>query len=107
MKKYRGTREPGGGAGQVVIVDVEGERPLPHAMLHSPDGFQWGYHGSGPADLARSICQDCLGYVPSPAVYQQVKDQLVATIQTDSFELPASRVMDEIAKATKLAGRVE
>lgn len=23
---------------------------------HSPDGFEWGYEGSGPADLALNIC---------------------------------------------------
>ena len=27
---------------------------------HSPDGFQWGYGGSGPADLALSILVDYL-----------------------------------------------
>ncbi len=28
---------------------------LTHVERHSPDGFQWGYGGSGPADLALSI----------------------------------------------------
>lgn len=28
---------------------------LPHVNLHSPDGFECGYPGSGPADLAASI----------------------------------------------------
>jgi hypothetical protein len=50
--------------------------PLPHlpeatSARHSPTGFSWGYGGSGPADLARSIlihalgedarCPDCAG----------------------------------------------
>jgi len=28
---------------------------LPHVLCHSPDGFEWGYHGSGPSDLALSL----------------------------------------------------
>lgn len=29
---------------------------VPQAVIHhSPDGFEWGYHGSGPADLALNI----------------------------------------------------
>ena len=24
---------------------------LKHYVRHSPDGFEWGYYGSGPADL--------------------------------------------------------
>ena len=31
---------------------------LKHVERHSPDGFQWGYGGSGPADLALSILTD-------------------------------------------------
>lgn len=31
---------------------------LEHIERHSPDGFQWGYGGSGPADLALSILTD-------------------------------------------------
>jgi hypothetical protein len=31
---------------------------LPHANLHSPTGFECGYGGSGPADLAASILAD-------------------------------------------------
>ena len=31
---------------------------VPHLVVHhSPDGFEWGYGGSGPADLALNICE--------------------------------------------------
>lgn len=33
-------------------------KPLPHIEFHSPDGFEWGYPGSGPADLALAILAD-------------------------------------------------
>jgi hypothetical protein len=35
--------------------------PLPHIIHHSPTGFECGYPGSGPADLALSILADLLG----------------------------------------------
>lgn len=43
-----------------VVVTVNGE-PLPHVVLHSPTGYEWGYGGSGPADLALSILTHYLG----------------------------------------------
>ncbi|HEY8416324.1 MAG TPA: DUF6166 domain-containing protein [Thermaerobacter sp.] len=45
-----------------VVVTVNG-RPLQHVVRHSPTGFEWGYGGSGPADLALSILTDYLGDV--------------------------------------------
>ena len=43
-----------------LVVTVNG-RPLRHVVRHSPTGFEWGYGGSGPADLALSILADYLG----------------------------------------------
>ena len=34
---------------------------LRHVEMHSPTGFEWGYLGSGPADLSLSILADYLG----------------------------------------------
>lgn len=47
----------------VVSLNCQGEsvaRPLTHHVKHSPDGFEWGYGGSGPADLAYAILRDYL-----------------------------------------------
>ena len=58
MKHYSGRRE-----GYAAIVAVDG-RPLnPRLDLwnHSPTGFEWGYGGSGPAQLALAILADHLG----------------------------------------------
>jgi Family of unknown function (DUF6166) len=57
MKTYEGRRQ-----GYAVIVTVDG-RPLnPRLDLynHSPTGFEWGYCGSGPAQLALAILADHL-----------------------------------------------
>jgi hypothetical protein len=37
-----------------------------------------GYHGSGPADLARSIAWDVLGREPHPYAYQRLKAEVIA-----------------------------
>ena len=58
MKTYEGIRK-----GYAVIVTVD-DRPLnPRLDLynHSPTGFEWGYAGSGPAQLALAILADHLG----------------------------------------------
>ncbi len=40
---------------------IDDDRPLPHVVHHSPTGFEWGYGGSGPADLALSILAWVIG----------------------------------------------
>lgn len=53
--------------------------PLPHLVRHSPDGFEIGYGGSGPADLARSILAHHLGTPDvEPRLYQAFKDSFLA-----------------------------
>lgn len=78
MKIYRGRRQGEAGPEWVEVIEGGRGRPLKHHCRHSPDGFQWGYGGSGPADLARSILADVLGSVPAPYLYQAFKWQFVA-----------------------------
>lgn len=84
MTTYRGTISEGGdtASSHTVTVDHEdgvGERMLKHRVRHSPSGFSWGYRGSGPADLARSILWEYLGEEPHPACSQAFKERFVAT----------------------------
>jgi len=55
---YEGRRQ-----GYAVTVTVDGRRLNPRLDLwnHSPSGFEWGYGGSGPAQLALAILADHLG----------------------------------------------
>ena len=58
MKLYMGRRHA-----RAVEVTVDG-RPLnPRLDLwnHTPTGLEWGYSGSGPAQLALALLSDCLG----------------------------------------------
>jgi Family of unknown function (DUF6166) len=84
----------------VIVVDDEGLKPLPHVVRHSPTGYEWGYSGSGPADLALSIVCDVLGYkgrgqwafelvdedgvavMPEPP-YQRFKERYIAPLPRD------------------------
>ena len=75
---YAGARGPDGSV-KVVRIRNGVQEPLRHLVHHSPTGFEWGYGGSGPADLARSIIGDVLGSTdPDPAIYQPFKWQFVA-----------------------------
>lgn len=77
-KTYKG-RPPG----SVVVVEGETTRALPprHDLRnHSPDGFAWGYAGSGPAQLALAIVADCCGDTIAQRVYQEFKRRIVARL---------------------------
>lgn len=65
MKVYKGYRFGKDNALHVVVIDGEKTRPLYHIRLHSPAGFECGYEGSGPGDLALSILADHLGENPN------------------------------------------
>lgn len=67
-------------------------RPLRHIEVHSPDGFEWGFNGNGPADLAHAVLADHLGVEPTTAVRLMFRDQIVAAFPQDRFYAPASLI---------------
>lgn len=84
MTTYVGFRDQTGHAH--VAVDHSGElRPLGHFVRHSPAGMDWGYVGSGPADLARSLLAHFLGsgVAPHPRIYQRFKCLVIASLPRD------------------------
>ncbi len=118
MKVYSGTRvfdqacSTRGEASVFVqnVVDDEpaDSRPLTHIPYHSPDGFEWGYAGSGPADLALAILADYFEEPPefvlaalrsmwtprskAAALHQSFKEQFVATEHRDEWQLPGDEI---------------
>lgn len=67
MINYRGYRHSGAGS-QLVTKDDDIEllghldpRPSQKIWNHSPVGFNWGYQGSGPAQLALALLYDVTG----------------------------------------------
>lgn len=84
MTNYSGFRDHTGHPH--VSVDQGGTlRPLPHFVRHSPTGMEWGYHGSGPADLARSLLAHFLngGVAPHPRIYQRFECAVIASIPSN------------------------
>jgi hypothetical protein len=61
---------------------------------HSPTGFEWGYCGSGPAQLALAILADFLGDDASAvALHQEFKWDHISPIAGDQFSI-SSDVLD-------------
>lgn len=60
---------------------------------HSPDGFNWGYGGSGPAQLALAVLLEITTKEEALAGYQQFKRDVIAALEqekgfTITFEWP-------------------
>jgi DNA topoisomerase IB len=64
---------------------------------HSPTGFEWGFLGSGPAQLAFAILLDHYG-APGPALlfYQDFKEREIATLNHDKWEMTTDQVQAAI-----------
>ena len=59
---------------------------LRHCVYHSPTGFETGYGGSGPADLALSILADFLGV--SPEKVKKVLDKALTLSSHNASHVP-------------------
>lgn len=93
MKTYSGVRTARGCAVTVAdsVAGPDGSRELdPRFDLrtHSPTGFEWGYGGSGPAQLALALAADVLGDDEAAlGVYQRLKFRVVARLSADRWQL--------------------
>lgn len=101
-KQYMGTRWLGGLG--VFVVENQSSRRLPHVVLHSPDGYEWGYAGSGPADLALSILADYFGE-PAQTVkegrnskayrlHQSFKDKFLTNADKLNLKITSEQIVD-------------
>lgn len=87
-------------SGPYVYVSRDGGKPYPlkHHVRHSPDGFAWGYGGSGPAELARCILFDHFSVTEEiedhlPVSYQDFKADVIARLPKDEpFEITEAQV---------------
>jgi hypothetical protein len=90
MKRYEGRRE-----GYAAIVTVDGRRLNPRRDLwnHSPTGFEWGYAGSGPAQLALGILADhCRNDEEALNFYQRFKWVVVAELPYRGWTLTSDGI---------------
>lgn len=101
---YRGTRlEPEQGTAGANMVYVDGlildSRPSQELFNHSPDGFNWGYTGSGPAQLALAILLD---YTSEPTLsvrfHQRFKAAVIAPLDpAEDWEIDGQTIEDFLA----------
>jgi len=63
---------------------------------HSPDGFCWGYGGSGPAQLALALLMRYLPTNSAVNAYQDFKFAIIAQLPQADFEIDESIVIDWI-----------
>jgi hypothetical protein len=103
MKHYEGNRFPQRLGQYRVTVDG---KPLGHVCKHSPDGFEWGYGGSGPADLALSILADCLGQDRANRLYQDFKWAFVAKFQYEGWRITSDVIENWAAEMDRTNGPV-
>jgi len=102
-KVYRGARY---GAGDVDVIVVRGDRqtkldPRNDLANHSPSGFEWGYGGSGPAQLALAILADVFGKRDERVMrlYQRFKFAYVAQLaQNEAWSITEQEVRDLVAR---------
>jgi hypothetical protein len=100
VKVYRGRREADGGC-RVWITETGRARPLPLRLdldNHSPTGFEWGYGGSGPAQLA--LLADALrDDQRAVRLHQDFKWKLIAGLARDAdWTITKQEIIDYAAQ---------
>lgn len=91
MAKYQGSRKAMG-AGAKVTVDGRPLAPRHDLMNHSPSGFEWGYGGSGPAQLALAILAHELGARKALKLYQDFKWDIIAQLNPNEWEITSEEI---------------
>jgi hypothetical protein len=86
---YQGRRDPTAPVGKEVEVTVENE-PLDcryDLLSASPSGFEWGYGGSGPAQLAIAMLAHAFDDKFACEHYQQFKRDVVSELSEEGWTL--------------------
>ena len=105
---YVGKRKKSGGC-IVRVIDEEdpmlgknsdleliGEELPPRTDLrnHSPDGFEWGYRGSGPTQLALALLVHATGDEKlSMQLYPRFRDAAISGLKEDTWVVPQTKIL--------------
>jgi uncharacterized protein (DUF2249 family) len=98
---YQGQRDKTTPVGNEVQVTVDGE-PLDKRtdlLSASPSEFEWGYGGSGPAQLAIAILAHVYGDEFACEWYQQFKTEVIAALPEQGWTL-TTEDLDEWREVT-------
>jgi hypothetical protein len=97
MSEYRLERDGEGGPGTVYRPDGSRLKPdrSQRVSNRSPSGFQWGYKGSGPHQLALGILLDHTDDREfAKRHYHDFTVEIIRHIEDDTAELPVSLIED-------------
>lgn len=102
MKHYVGERTPEGCTVEVLDSSLPGggylRDPRHDLRNHSPDGYNWGYGGSGPAQLALALLADALGDdQKAQRFYQDFKFRVIGRLDSDTWELSQEDIRQSVA----------
>jgi len=106
MKTYFGSRTASGRA----LVIVKGEDGKPYNLSINPSErlwshsieFEWGYGGSGPAQLALALLLDCTTDKQiALALHQGFKRDVVATLPDNDWKITTEEINNWIADQQK------
>lgn len=65
--------------------------------FHSPTGIEWGYGGSGPADLALNILVCFLSSNAAFGLHQRFKEDFIVPLPNAGGEIPLRAIQEWIA----------
>lgn len=72
---------------------------VPHQqIIHSPTGFEWGYGGSGPADLALNILRLYTEKTVAEMLHQKFKWEFISRLPYEGGVIEAETIRQWIAK---------
>lgn len=111
MKIFRGNRADGRdlqGGFIVKVEDTDNENEVVFSAAasqklvnHSPNGFNWGYGGSGPSQLALGLLLEVSSNNDlSLRYYQDFKWEIIASLP-DTWELTEVSILEWIEQHTK------
>ena len=71
-----------------IMLDGKELKPERSKMVfnHSPDGFSWGYDGSGSAQLALAVMLEYFDRTMALKLYQKFQQEIIANLPEMDFE---------------------
>ncbi|MDP3911989.1 MAG: DUF6166 domain-containing protein [Gemmatimonadales bacterium] len=98
----------------LVEVADEGKRrereplaPRHDIISHSPAGFEWGYEGGGPAQLALAILADAFGPVVAEMGHQRFRRDVVANLPREEWTLTTDDLREWLSSLIEAKSELE
>jgi hypothetical protein len=88
-----------------VEVDREALNPRFDLRHHSPDGFEWGYNGSGPSQLALAVLAHEYGDVVAQEYYVEFRRNVIAKLAKASWTMTSGFIGREMARISQVFRR--